>query len=210
MSHIAPAPKGHPQTEATRAKISKTLKGRKMTDEHRKNLSIAARSRSLDHKRHLSEANRNKYRGVYVGEGQPSGDYKVLATQQHPLVRRWQQVPEHQKILYDTVGPGPHPCYWNDTYLCGKLELDWQNGQAGIVVDHLDGDTTNNSPSNLAVSCNGCNLRRSGYKLTAKDVLDIRRLRSEGLTHRSIGELFGITTAHVWCIVHRRAWAWVQ
>jgi hypothetical protein len=78
----------------------------------------------------------------------------------HPLADRHGQVAEHRKVLYDAIGPGPHPCHW-----CGTGR-DW-GGLNGINVDHLDNDKLNNDVINLAVSCCGCNrvgIRRSSRR----------------------------------------------
>src|SRR3954470_12381785 len=67
---------------------------------------------------------------------------------------------EHKYLLYMKLGPGSHPCHW-----CGK-DLQWRRGTADgtLLVDHLDGDHTNNVLSNLAPSCNGCNTIRGRTK----------------------------------------------
>jgi hypothetical protein len=84
--------------------------------------------------------------GFYISKN----GYKILTGQwQHPLALDG-EVSEHRQLLYDLVGPGPHPCHW-----CGRL-LEWPD----IKCDHLDGDLLNNDPKNLVVSSNNCNLRR--------------------------------------------------
>lgn len=81
--------------------------------------------------------------------------YRILSGQQgHPLADGG-RLEEHRKVLYDKIGPGPHPCHWG----CGKT-LEW-GGKSGIQADHLDGDRLNNDPDNLVASCGGCNVKRA-------------------------------------------------
>jgi hypothetical protein len=59
-------------------------------------------------------------------------------------------------VLYEKVGDGPVRCHW-----C-RRSLRWlpKGQQRGIEADHLDGDTTNDDPSNLVASCARCNSNR--------------------------------------------------
>jgi hypothetical protein len=63
--------------------------------------------------------------------------------------------------LYDTIGPGSHPCHWCET------PVEWRtNTGAGVydgdlVVDHLDGNDQNDELANLAPTCNRCNTLRA-------------------------------------------------
>lgn len=98
-------------------------------------------------------------RGIHPVTGEPAagvcedGGYIALTMQyDHPLTVRGKLL-EHRKVLYDKIGPGPHPCHW-----CGVM-LEW-GGRDGIIADHLDNDTQNNDPANLVPSCNHCNLTR--------------------------------------------------
>ena len=77
----------------------------------------------------------------------------------HPLAPPSGMVAECRMILYDKLGPGPHPCHW-----CGAL-LQWRPGQGlvpdALLADHLDWDIHNNDPANLVPSCNSCNAHRT-------------------------------------------------
>jgi hypothetical protein len=102
---------------------------------------------------------RSRYRQVCV----PGG---------HPLVSPGSQpkVLVHRLVLYNKIGPGPHPCHW-----CGK-PVDWVVGKFqtkgafkdALIADHLDDDGKNNDPSNLVPSCHGCNIHRTGNERFAK------------------------------------------
>ena len=48
------------------------------------------------------------------------------------------------------------------------------------------------------------------HKLTEQNVLEIRRLREQGHTLRSIGERFGVTHGVVNNILQGRKWAWLK
>lgn len=80
-----------------------------------------------EHRRFIAETRRGmngsqKARGFCYIKG-----YKYLTgMQDHPLVTNDRgQITEHRVVLYDAIGPGPHPCHW-----CGKL-LDW-GGHSGL------------------------------------------------------------------------------
>lgn len=82
-----------------------------------------------------------------------SSGYIRVKSPGHPLCppsSAW--VYEQRIVLYDSIGPGPHPCAW-----CGKA-IDWG---AGLDVDHIDGDKENNLLENLAPACRSCNTSRA-------------------------------------------------
>lgn len=81
----------------------------------------------------------------------------VWGRKDHPLVSTAGMLYEHRMVLYDTIGPGPHSCYW-----CAK-PITWIKGKCikgALVADHLDGNKQNNDPSNLVAACNPCNAAR--------------------------------------------------
>lgn len=82
--------------------------------------------------------------------------YVILTGVNHPLARKHGKVLVHRVVLYDAIGPGPHPCHW-----CAK-PVDWTYGVTpdALFVDHLDDDKTNNVLENLVPSCNYCNRNR--------------------------------------------------
>lgn len=89
-----------------------------------------------------------------------SGRYKMLRLPNHPLASSNGTVSEHRVILYDKIGDGIHPCYF-----CG-IPVHWAKGTRtskrgdSLYVDHLNKDTHDNRPENLAPSCLICNQRR--------------------------------------------------
>jgi hypothetical protein len=89
--------------------------------------------------------------------------YRLVIRHGHPLAGKTGRVLEHRAVLFDEIGPGPHPCRW-----CGQ-SLRWVN----ICVDHLDDDRSNNALANLVPACRRCNsqrtdvLRRRGPHLRA-------------------------------------------
>lgn len=75
----------------------------------------------------------------------------------HPLAppsRPW--IYEHRKVLYEAIGPGPHPCHW-----CGAM-VNWMDPiESKIEVDHLNQVRDDNRPENLVASCKSCNAART-------------------------------------------------
>lgn len=82
--------------------------------------------------------------------------YLTASAPAHPLAMKNGKVYVHRATLFDAIGWGPHPCHW-----CGT-ELHWRPTSSGtrLDVDHLDGDGSNNHPSNLVPSCSRCNSAR--------------------------------------------------
>jgi hypothetical protein len=114
----------------------------------------------------------------------------------HPIAPAGGLVAEARFVLYEKVGPGPHPCHW-----CGKV-VPWVVGQKGnvdecIVADHLNADPLNDSPENLVVSCGRCN-RTRGARVPDDELFIVRangdRLRvGQRRTCRTCGGEFETT-----------------
>jgi len=88
--------------------------------------------------------------------------YIKIKTKTHPLsdIRGWISI--HRVVLFNSIGPGKHPCHW-----CGKevnFDSAYPKDLMALVVDHVDCDKTNNDLSNLVPSCCECNLRRDKAK----------------------------------------------
>lgn len=89
--------------------------------------------------------------------------YIKLLDRMHPLSDSNGNVYEHRHVAYvEHKGQCPG-CFW-----CG-VELEWKTA----VVDHLDEQKANNTPSNLVVSCNDCNRARGSL------LPFLRRMRTE-------------------------------
>lgn len=113
-----------------------------------------------------------------------SSPYRIQAAQHdHPLSYVGGQVAEHRRVLYDSIGPGAHPCHW-----C-QIPVTWQvkqyNRIGNLVVDHVDGDRWNNALDNLVPSCGKCNSRRAlDYKIVKDDEVFV--VRPDGRRARAV------------------------
>ena len=103
----------------------------------------------------------------------------------HPLATASGTVSVHRFILYEKIGPGPHPCHW-----CGKM-IHWTTRRQGekakvdeLVVDHLDNNPVNNAPANLVPSCHLCNTSRGRpeHRITAQEPFVVWK---DGSRHRA-------------------------
>lgn len=99
---------------------------------------------------------------VTAGEGRYGNGYTrsdgYVETRRtgHPLARANGHVLMHRVVLFDAIGPGPHPCHW-----C-FAPVDWRHGVVAdaLIVDHVDRNRSNNDRANLVPSCNQCNTAR--------------------------------------------------
>ncbi len=91
---------------------------------------------------------------------------------------------------------------------------------AGMEVAHLDGNPANNHISNLAyvTHTENCSHRVDHgtasrgdacptSKVTSDDVVDMRWLRSQGVSARDLGDLFGVSSRQVRRICSGSRWA---
>lgn len=98
--------------------------------------------------------------------------YRTVRMPNHPLAPSSGTLGLHRVVLYDAIGPGDHNCHWcRRTVAWKRLSYAEPHPFDGVlVVDHLDGDPSNNVASNLVPSCQGCNALRGRWpaRLTAK------------------------------------------
>lgn len=85
--------------------------------------------------------------------------HRLMRAKGHPIAPPSGVTLISRVVLYDKIGPGPHPCHW-----CGTL-VEWMPGVGvrdpkALLVDHVDLDATNDAPGNLEPSCNPCNSHR--------------------------------------------------
>ena len=102
--------------------------------------------------------------------GKEPSRYHYVRLPGHPLAGVDDRVSTHRRVLYDTIGPGPHACRW-----CGRV-VEWRKDgltPGALVPDHLDGDGRNNDPSNLVPSCQPCNMRRGRSDQIQPDDVDV-------------------------------------
>ena len=136
------------------------LRAYSTTEEHRNSLSRASRGvpKTESHREAMSESRVGRYRGADLEPRRQDPDgYIVLSKLEHPLSGE-SPLYEHRVVLYNELGPGPHPCHW-----C-SVTLEW-GGRTGIHVDHLNWNKSDNRPSNLVPSCLVCNIRRHEMKV---------------------------------------------
>src|SRR5690606_29961346 len=122
--------------------------------------------------------------------------YQYTTRRGHPLSTPSGKIPVHRIVLYEKIGPGPHTCHH-----CGT-EINWMPGHrtqpGALTVDHLNGDTTDNSPENLVPSCHRCNFMRTDRTIGDEElfiVRDGRRLRAERRVCQTCNKTFLHRTA---------------
>ena len=147
-----------------------------------KEVERSRRARRQAEKRQLTRlANPNPKSLASRGEGAGTyADYKTTSSKgayvsakapDHPLATKNGWLPLHRAVLFDHLGPGHHKCYWCST------TIEWHKPGGGpyaypaIQVDHLDDNPRNNRASNLAATCQRCNLGRSKGRFGAQQQL---------------------------------------
>jgi hypothetical protein len=91
-----------------------------------------------------------------------------------------------------------------------------------IEVNHKDGNKFNNRIKNLeyttkkenvahakALGLMACGERNGNSKLSIKDVLEIRKLRQQGVPRQKVADQFGLHPMYVSLITTRKRWAHV-
>jgi hypothetical protein len=89
----------------------------------------------------------------------------------------------------------------------------------GLLACHNDGDRANNDQSNLRWDTQKANAddtlrhgtramgsRCRASKLTEDEVVEIRRLRDEGIAMGELASRFGVSSKNIEAIVNRRSW----
>lgn len=133
--------KGVPRSQEDKDKISAGRRGIPVTAETREKISNTLKAKGLGE-------------GFYI-----DGGYRVLTKEyNHPLATQG-QVKEHRKVLYDSIGEGPHRCHWEQFSGCGQDQLQWHGD---LCTDHVNRDTLDNRSENLVPSCRACNSARKG------------------------------------------------
>ncbi len=143
--------------------------------------------------------------------------YHITVAWDHPLALQKGHVKTARLVLYEKIGPGPHPCHW-----CG-LPLEWRPGNPhlpdALFVDHLDSNRRHNAPSNLVPSCCPCNVRRANQKgecnpaakLTDDAVRAIRaRYRAGGVTQKALADEYGVRFQAISKVVRGDRWKHVH
>jgi hypothetical protein len=99
--------------------------------------------------------------GVSVSQGRR---YRSHHLPGHPLATPCGRVYDHQVVLYEAIGAGPHACHWCDR----DVHWDATKGQPHrLTVDHLNGIGDDNRLANLVPSCPPCNSRRAAQARSA-------------------------------------------
>lgn len=88
----------------------------------------------------------------------PSTRRSIMRDPSHPLATSRGYVLRSRLVLYNAIGPGPHPCALCDTPLEWRLRSP-RHGD--LCVDHIDEDVTNDTLGNLRPTCVTCNATRS-------------------------------------------------
>jgi hypothetical protein len=114
---------------------------------------------------HYQRLRRNAPISVPIGRrGRPRtgentcGWIRITIGRDHPLADNKGRCLEHRLVLYQKIGPGWHRCAW-----CGRKvswSRRWPYSSDALVVDHLDGQRSNNVSENLVASCGSCNSKR--------------------------------------------------
>jgi hypothetical protein len=98
------------------------------------------------------ESRRRRRRGTGSDHITDQG-YRYVTCAGHPLADKRGRLYEHRRVLFDSIGAGPHSCHWCNRPVAWKRH----KGCTRLVVDHLNDDKLDNRPENLVPSCTRCN-----------------------------------------------------
>lgn len=87
--------------------------------------------------------------------------YRQTMRHGHPIAGKSGKVYVHRLVLFETIGPGTHPCHW----CCRQVSWDLPKGQPdALQADHLNHDRLDNRPENLVPACGPCNTARGCHR----------------------------------------------
>jgi hypothetical protein len=95
-----------------------------------------------------------------------SSEYKMNSTYENYLINQEQ----YRGILYDTKAIKPHILKEQNNLcdICRMLDI-WNNKPIVFILDHIDGDASNNTRSNLRCVCPNCDSQLGTYKSKNKN-----------------------------------------
>ena len=96
------------------------------------------------------------YRKTRKPSHKPWQGYRIVKAHGHPLAGKDGRVYEHRLVLWEKVGESDQQC----AHCASSVSWFAKEHKRKLVVDHLDGNVSNNDPANLAPSCHGCNSHR--------------------------------------------------
>ena len=112
-------------------------------------------------------------------------EHRLARANGHPLAPPSGIVAIARVVLYDTIGPGTHPCHWCGTSVKWKVGAGVRDPSA-LLADHLDHDATNDAPENLVPSCNECNSHRRRTGTTNIREGDLVVIKADGRRVRAV------------------------
>lgn len=112
--------------------------------------------------------------------------YVVLYRPDHPLTGKTGLLLKHRMVLFDSIGPGAHPCNWCKTPVTWLVRGRGEFRTDELVVDHVDTNRTNNDLANLVPSCAKCNLSRMGGNERIVNDDEVFIVRSNGTRLRAV------------------------
>lgn len=136
---------------------------------------------------------------------------------EHPLMRVWQgmngrcHTPGHR----DTLRYGSRGIFvcsdWRHDFAAFYSWSEKNGWKIGLELDRRDNDGPY-SPDNCRYVTHIVNMRNStAAKITMPDALEIRKLYAAGgLTHKSIGKRYDLTSQQISGIVRNKSWEEVQ
>lgn len=84
------------------------------------------------------------------------------------------------------------------------------HNRACFNPEHLDiGTPKQNSEDTVKANKQAKGTKIAQSKLNEEQVLEIRKLYSEGMTQIELGKMFDVNASNIWAIVHGKTWGWL-